>query len=805
MKDWRSRIRQAAEGGFTSPDLANKDGTARSHISVVTNASLPAWMQSHPKESEPSVFGAGASRFDDVDEEVRVVRHKLLKFQDGNEYEKVTALQQAKRMELHETHDQYLLEKYYKTGTSPYTKKDRLKYKLQDLIDRYPVMKLLVLTAVLGFGNIIGGFTFYMATSDEYEERPRYSDIVWLSWTYMADPGTHADVNSGTKARTIAFLIAVFGILYFAVVIGFVVDVIHARMDAIKHGSTPVVEKGHFVIVGWTDRTVPLIKELILAAESEGGISVVIMADMPKPTMEQELRFLLPIHERKNSTVICRKGSPGLARDLIRISAFDARVTIVLAPPGDPDQADALVLRTLLALRSLGEPLRGYIVAELRDVDNSSLLEMVDRSIVETIISHDLIGRLLLQSSREPGLAGVYCDLFGFEGAEFYFSQWDELNGRTFEEAIYMFPDAIPIGVKHPGKTLMLNPPSTHIIKPDTTVVFLAHDDDTYFPLSEPILVESSLVHRPEPPEPEPEFVLICGWRRDVDDMLVMLDSVLPKGSLVHMLATVPIADRDQVLFDGGLDASSLVNITVKHLEGNSSKRYRLEQLPIERYTSITILADETLEEDIVQCDSHTVTTLLLLRDICIQRRRFKRKAMGEGHVRRTAVWKNLSNMDVLRDAVHLEDTDVMIVCEILDARTRSLIQSNQSLAGVADFIMTNDIVSRVLAMVAYNRNVKEVIDQLTSVGFCSINVHEVVRYCEPGEVTSFWTLQQRCREKGFICLGYKLDAEPSCAINPISKERSICWGVLDVAIVLTERQDVAIQETTINLKDLAK
>ena len=39
---------------------------------------------------------------------------------------------------------------------------------------------------------------------------------------------------------------------------------------------------------------------------------------------------------------------------------------------------------------------------------------------VETCVSHDVLGRLMLMSAREPGLASVYGEVLGFEGDEFY-------------------------------------------------------------------------------------------------------------------------------------------------------------------------------------------------------------------------------------------------------------------------------------------------------------------------------------------------------------------------------------------------
>ena len=51
-------------------------------------------------------------------------------------------------------------------------------------------------------------------------------------------------------------------------------------------------------------------------------------------------------------------------------------------------------------------------------------------------------------------------------GDEFYLSVWPQLEGRTFGEALLMFEDAVPLGVKSAGKpatAVRLNPPDDYV------------------------------------------------------------------------------------------------------------------------------------------------------------------------------------------------------------------------------------------------------------------------------------------------------------------------------------------------------
>lgn len=71
---------------------------------------------------------------------------------------------------------------------------------------------------------------------------------------------------------------------------------------------------------------------------------------------------------------------------------------------------------------------------------------MIGGDMVQTIVSHDVIGRLMTQCAQQPGLAAVWEELMGFEGCEFYFNTWEEIIGDSFGEVLLKFPDAVPIG-----------------------------------------------------------------------------------------------------------------------------------------------------------------------------------------------------------------------------------------------------------------------------------------------------------------------------------------------------------------------
>ena len=120
------------------------------------------------------------------------------------------------------------------------------------------------------------------------------------------------------------------------------------------------------------------------------------------------------------------------------------------------------------------------------------------------------------------------------------------------------------------------------------------------------------------------------GWRRDVDDIIALLDCVVQPGSSVHLLNEVPIKEREARLMSGGLDVTLLENITLGHFLGNSMSRQTIQTIQVNTFDSVLILADQAYEADTLHCDSHSLASLLMIRDQ-LSRQNTGRKSMIEG------------------------------------------------------------------------------------------------------------------------------------------------------------------------------
>ena len=440
---------------------------------------------------------------------------------------------------------------------------------------------------VLTLGLIIaGGFARTMVRTESI------GSAMWHSWGFIADSGAHAD-ETETGPRIVGLLCTIGGMLVFALVIGLISDAISEKFDSLKRGKAKVIETDHTLILGWSDKTLPLIREIAVANESlvkEGKTCVIaVLAEVDKEMMESEIRESRILE--LGSMVVCRTGNPTVLHDLQHVSAKTARSVIVLSSVGmSADEADAKSLRVVLCLVGL-QYTRGHITVEVADVDNKELVHIIGKDSVETVVAHDFIGRLIVQSSRQPGLAPILERVLGFEGCEFYMEEWSILVGLKFSEALFHFNDAVPVGIAYHDpldlnkKITKLNPPDDFIIKEGMEIIVLAEDDDSYTP-SDKLLAQYPPARSPRKknkihlqnrivPKKKKEKVLFIGWRRDLGDMLHELDEVVAEGSELFIFSTVPLNQREEKLSANGRDAHlSLKNLTLVHVCGNPVVRF---------------------------------------------------------------------------------------------------------------------------------------------------------------------------------------------------------------------------------------
>jgi len=224
--------------------------------------------------------------------------------------------------------------------------------------------------------------------------------------------------------------------------------------------------------------------------------------------------------------------------------------------------------------------------------------------------------------------------------------------------------------------------------------------------------------------------------------------------------------EREERLSEGGMNVSDLQNIALHHEYGNTVLKRHLARLPLHTYNLIIILADESYQDDTQTADSRTLTSMLLLREL----------VKGE-YLRRN---KELSK----------EEVGELIFSEVLDPQTRSLIQ----LANISNYVMSNDLISSVLAQVSENRSMNGILQYLMAADGSEVYLKSARLYAMEGEEVNYWGIMSRARSMGQCAIGYrKFGAEPhgyfevAHQLNPSDRDDRQTWNEQDQIIVIAE------------------
>ena len=680
-------------------------------------------------------------------------------------------------------------------GTTPYPLSKQIAYNIDCWFSSNPYAKVLALLYV-SIALIVGGAGFMFAVS-----AAPFGDAIWealagvgIDWTFAGETENDWMNISGFSTRVVAIMTSLGGMFITALLLGIVGDAIAEYIDDLKKGKSDVLEGGHTLILGWSDKLLPILDQVSQANESDGGGCIVVLADKDKEEQEGIIDDFG--YDDRGTRVICRQGNPLLVNDLRKVSASKAKAIVVLADESaSPDEADARCLRMVLSLIGLRdhknedgerEGLEGHIVVEMMDMDNQPLVKMVGQDDVETLVAHDVIGRLMIQCARQPGLAAVWNALLGFEGCEFYCKEWEGLHGKPFGEALLSFPNALPIGYKC-GITgsCFLNPKDDYVLQVGDELIVIAEDDDSY-ELEDIAQCKQSLGLPPKKGDRQKETVLFCGWRRDMDDLVQVLDELVLEGSELYILCELPEADREERFAESRETRKkppNLTNLKVIHVEGDLCSRRVIESLPLAEFNSIVILADEESSSDITDKDSRALATLLLIRNI--QTEMLKESGSRSPPMRtesgtiiparRKSVWaEEMRNMT----------KECVVISEILDSRTRQLIQET----GISDYVLSNELVSMALAMVSENKSVNTILNEMFQEEGSELYLRPASLYMHENEEASFFDVMARARERENpeIIIGYQLEGE-EVVLNPEEKTEPRIWTSGDFLVVLAE------------------
>lgn len=604
---------------------------------------------------------------------------------------------------------------------------DRLKFILERQLVKGAGFQLLVVGLFIGLISLVGGL-LVVPQGGEFDDP---GAAVWWAFLRLTDPGYLGD-DVGTWQRIVSTLLTVLGyVVFMGTLVAILTRWLIAKMEELERGLTPVTLKNHFVVLGWTAQTPPLVAELFgssgrmqrfLEKHDTQKLRLVVLAQEASAAQLHEL-MREPGVGRRAREVILRSGSAIQPDALQRVACLDAAAVIVPSQVHDAGSlvtSDVETVKALLPIaaqaRHLNAPLP-YVVAEIQDMRKLSVIERAYPGAVEVVAGDVTISRLMVQNVLHPNLSEVYNELLtAGEGSEIFVRGGETAEGLTLAELAAQRPYAIVLGLLQPlagsGWHVNLLAPSDTVIRHEDRVVLLASDyqHTGADPKAEPLArIERGTAKVAQRNEPDTHRVLVLGWNRRVPSLFAEFSSYSGRYFELDMVSAIPLEERQREIARYGVD--------------------------LDKLNGRMLEADYMVEEDLRKLDPASYDTVMLLSS--------DRIGSGEEADARAMVGY-LQLEDILAESLHRPQ----IIMELSDPGNRHLLYGHQS-----EMLISPMILSHVLAQVALRRELRVVLDELFTVGGAEIQFRDPHDYPLPASA-DFQVLEKIVAESGEIALG---------------------------------------------------
>ncbi len=556
----------------------------------------------------------------------------------------------------------------------------RLRYAVDNFMSKGSSSIFLALLCLFLFGFLVMVLIRSIANTFMPDETlSSWGEIPWRVYVaVMEGSAAETDGDSNWVAKITSILGVLVGLVLFSSMVAFITSVFTAKLDELRRGRSLVLENDHTLILGFGDRILEVIRELIEANESEPDAAIVILADNDKEEMDNMIRD--NISDFVTTRVITRSGVVTNINNLRKVMAANAKSVIIMnsaaswRPEDEKNLADALVLKSIMSIIAVcdGDE-HPPIVCEIHSDRDRNLAENISKGDVKALNEVSVLSRMIAQLAlSRNGLSVVYSDMVGFDGNEFYFYQPDggwggELN---FGESLNRFNSSTPMGIHNANGEIILNPPKETPVNDDDELIVFAEDDSTIFYFNEPVFqpkvntIPSSVV------KPRSHRIALLNWTTKTGIILEKLCSYLPEGSELCTYVSDKLPEMD-ILKNSLSESYPHINNSIKEVDLNDLEK--LDELEPQEFDSILILSPggTTIEE----MDAYVISLLIRIRQILISK---------------SKKWPKL-------------------ITEVMDSDNIDIILNS----GVEDFMVSNQFVSQIMAQVSEEPLALDVYDDL--------------------------------------------------------------------------------------------
>lgn len=567
----------------------------------------------------------------------------------------------------------------------------RLRYRIDNFMSRGSSSIFLALLSLFMVGFLI--MVTIRSITNLFlpdETLSSWAEIPWRVYVaVMEGSAAETDGDSNWAAKLTSILGVMVGLILFSSMVAFITSVFEAKLEELRRGRSLVLENNHTLILGFGDRILEIIRELIEANESETDASIVILAEDDKEYMDNLIRD--NISEFMTTRVITRSGVVTNINNLKKVMAGKAKSIIVMnsaaswRPENEKRLADALVLKSIMSIMAVSKGEKHPpIVCEIHSNRDQDLAENISSGTVKALNEVSVLSKMIAQLAlSRNGLSVVYSDMVGFDGNEFYFFKPEKGWGGplTFGQSLNRFKSSTPMGIHDSKGSITLNPPKETPITDEDELIVFAEDDSTIFYFDEPVFNPSTKIIPQNTTTLRTQRVALLNWTSKTEIILEKLCSYIPDESELCTYVSDKTDEMDLFLSKLNEEYPS-IKMSINKIDLNDLNL--LDKIMPETFDSIVILSPggSTIEE----MDAYVISLLIRIRQILILRSDSNQELKKP----KTNQWPKL-------------------ITEVMDSENIDIILNS----GVEDFMVSNQFVSQIMAQVSEEPLALDVYDDL--------------------------------------------------------------------------------------------
>ncbi len=608
-----------------------------------------------------------------------------------------------------------------------------LMYRIEKFLIKGPFYQIAFITALIGIISLVGGTIMLRVETAETQ----LSEASWWAFLRMSDPGYLGD-DQGTAKRILSTALTISGyVLFVGAFVAILTQWLTRTIKRLEAGFTPISMTDHIVVLGFTNRTATIIRQILWLHQSrlidanhkkQRKPKIVILSQEVgwdvENQMKQALRGIPGIHH-----ITFRSGLKTNIHDLMRLDIIRAAKIILPAETfseDDVDHTDTQTIKTLLALEKILTDSREFgvsVVAEVLDVAKGDLCHQVFKESAHIMSSRHIISKIIAQSIFNPGIVKIYQNLLiEMKSESITLLDCRAIAGQTWSSLQEFSNEHNIIGILKRSKDGKLLIKPGVILCPGEDIIIDAEDQLIALTLKK-VKIEPSDLSKPHQvkekisvtaPLKKIRKVLVFGWSLKLRAMLLELQATTDAAISVDIVSVIDLKERKSSKWF----PQSSDRFQINHIVADYTEKAEFENLHLGSYDNIIFLASDWLHSA-EHADARTIVGYLLTHE-----------------------------------QLKYEKHRPALLIELADPGNESLFRFHGD-----DVLVSPIIISHIIANITINDHVNNILEKIFDPGKTNV-VFASAKDLNINQDTKIKDLQQRINREGQILIGTETSNE---------------------------------------------